>query len=310
MLGASDLTRAVDAGIVADRLSILSDVVAAAGVNDINQGAELIAAADDVDAVSAAVGLMTVDDLDKGLELARIAGELRILGKIVGKLEMPVLSAVLGDRSERLSEIAIDTILRAAATRSLTELIEATGQRIGEMGEEEIDEGVLRLAASDIAAERSADLSAAGYALGRAGLAELEMAAEDAESGRRTSGPIGVEEVARGAEELGEAAGWQTKRMLFDEEFDERLARVTRSPARCSSPIVASWATGAHRAIRAPTEADHDRARRPVRDQGALCLDRQSFVIGGTANGAARISPHDRRGRHERHTTGCAFPVE
>ncbi len=99
MLGASDITRAVDAGIVADRLSVLSDVVAAAGVNDINQGAELIAAADDVNAVSAAVGLMTVDDLDKGLELGRISGELRILGKIVGKLEMPVLSAVLGERS-------------------------------------------------------------------------------------------------------------------------------------------------------------------------------------------------------------------
>ena len=121
MMAASDLTRAVDAEIVADRLSRLSAVVAAAGVNDIGQGAELIAAAENVEAISAAVGLMSVDDLETGLELGRLAGELRIFGRIVGQLEMPVLSAVLGDRSERLSEIATDTVLRAAATRSLTE---------------------------------------------------------------------------------------------------------------------------------------------------------------------------------------------
>lgn len=123
MAGASDLTRAVDAEIVADRLATLSGVVAAAGVNDIGQGAELIMTSADVEAMSATVGLMTLDDLDKGLELGRLAGELQTLGNVVSELEMPVLSAVLGDRGLRLLEIATDTILRAAATRSLAELM-------------------------------------------------------------------------------------------------------------------------------------------------------------------------------------------
>jgi hypothetical protein len=216
MAGASDLTRAMDAAVVADRLSTLSSVVSAAGVNDINQGADLIATAGDVDTIAAAVGLMTVDDLDKGLELGRLSGELRVVGNIVSQLEMPILAAFLGDRSERLNEIAIDTVLRAAASRSLTELIEATGQRIGEMGEEEIDEGVLRLAASDIAAERAADLTAAGLALGVQGLDELDAAAEDAELADEMRA-YGVEEVARGAEDLGAAAAAAGEADALDE---------------------------------------------------------------------------------------------
>ena len=36
--GASDLTRAVDAEVVADRLASLSDLVGAAGINDISRG--------------------------------------------------------------------------------------------------------------------------------------------------------------------------------------------------------------------------------------------------------------------------------
>ena len=46
--GASDLTRAEDALFVAERLSDLSGVVAAAGVVDMAEGAELLAASDDV----------------------------------------------------------------------------------------------------------------------------------------------------------------------------------------------------------------------------------------------------------------------
>lgn len=180
-MAASDLTRAVDAEVIADRLATLSAIVGVAGINDVEQGAELIAASEDVEAISAAVGLMTVDDLDRGLELGRMAGELEVLSRIVDDLEMPVLSALLGSRGERLTQIAADTILRAAASRSLTELIEATGRRIGDLGVEEIDEGVLRMAASDIAANRSAELSAAGLALGLRGAVEMNLAADGEE---------------------------------------------------------------------------------------------------------------------------------
>src|SRR4051812_34372071 len=67
--GAAHLTRAVDATIVADRLSSLSDVVGAAGVRDVAEGAELLSTSEDVEAVSAVVGLMSLGDLDRGLEL-------------------------------------------------------------------------------------------------------------------------------------------------------------------------------------------------------------------------------------------------
>lgn len=216
MSAASDLTRAVDAEVIADRLATLSGVVANAGVNDVEQGAALIAASEDVEAVSAAVGLMTVDDLDKGLELGRLAGELQILGRIVAELEMPVLSAVLSDRGNRLSELAKETILRAAASRSLTELIEATGNRIGDLGVNEIDEGILRVAASDIAASRSADLSAAGLSLGMRGVVELGMAAENADLAD-VIGEMGIEGLAESTAELADAID------NLDDDLDDGL---------------------------------------------------------------------------------------
>ena len=202
---------------MASRLAKLSDVVGVAGVNDIERGAQLIAASEDVETISAAVGLMTVDDLDKGLELGRLSGELQVLGNIVGQLEMPVLSAVLSDRGKRLAEIAGDTILRAAASRSLTDLIDATGQRISDLGVNEIDEGVLRVAASDIAADRSADLDAAGFVLGVRGLAKLADAEEDANLAEALE-ELGTEEYATGAAELGAAAALEDEAAAFDDD--------------------------------------------------------------------------------------------
>ena len=84
------------------------------------------------------------------------------------------------------------------------------------MGTEEVDEGVLRLAASDIAAERSAELSAAGLALGVRGMVEMEMAAEDADLAREFEA-AGVDEMAIGAEELGEAVAMEDVADALDE---------------------------------------------------------------------------------------------
>ena len=91
--------------------SVFVHVVGEAGVDDLAEGAELLMAADDVDAMSAAVGLMGVGDLERGLELGRLAGELQTIGDVVDALEMPVLSAVLGDRGWRLQQIAVDVII-------------------------------------------------------------------------------------------------------------------------------------------------------------------------------------------------------
>jgi hypothetical protein len=162
-------------------------------------------AADDVDAMSAAVGLMSLGDLDRGLELGRLAGELQTIGDVVDALEMPVLSAVLGDRGWRLQQIAVDVILRAAAERSLSALMEATGIQIAELGANEMDEGVLRLAASQVAAERAGELAAAGLLMGMQGKVELAAAAEDADLAAEIAAE-GVTAVAAGAAEFGAAA--------------------------------------------------------------------------------------------------------
>ena len=190
--------------MVADRLSTLADVVADAGVDDLVEGAELLMASDDVQAMSAAVGLMSLGDLDLGLELSRMAGELQTLSDVVYTLEMPVLAAVLGDRGQSLQEIGADVILRAAAERSLSALMEATGLQIAELGEGEMDEGALRLAASDLAAERAGELAAAGLLLGLRGEAELEDAADDADLAADIAAE-GVAEIAEGAADLGAA---------------------------------------------------------------------------------------------------------
>ena len=60
--------------VVADRVSQLSDIVAAAGVVDVSEGLELLEASEDVEMMGAIVGLMGEDDLERGLELARMAG--------------------------------------------------------------------------------------------------------------------------------------------------------------------------------------------------------------------------------------------
>src|SRR6186997_933127 len=59
VIGTAELTRGMDAMLVADRLTSLSEVVSAAGANDINQGAELLATSSDIETVSAVVGLMS-----------------------------------------------------------------------------------------------------------------------------------------------------------------------------------------------------------------------------------------------------------
>ena len=118
------------------------------------------------DGKGAVVGLMGEDDLERGLELARLAGELEAVGNVVSRLDMPVLFAFLANRSAHLQEIAADTIVRSAGSHALAKVIAAKGTEIGEMGAQEVAEGLTRMAASEALAERSDALAAAGVMLG------------------------------------------------------------------------------------------------------------------------------------------------
>jgi hypothetical protein len=132
-------------------------------------------------------------------------------------LDMPVLAEFLEERGMRLQQIAADQLLRYTGTRALAGAIKEAGKDIEAMGENEIAEGAVRLAVSDAAAERSAELSAASDALAAKGVNELETAAF-AGAVAKDAVQTGVAKVAAGAEELG--AGEATEAM--GETLEER----------------------------------------------------------------------------------------
>jgi hypothetical protein len=196
------LTRAADAAIVAERVQDLSDIVGAAGIVDVEEGIDMLMKGGDVKAMGAIVKLMSREELERGLELARLAGELWTVSDVVGTLDMPVLADFLEERGMRLQQIAADQLLRYTGTRALAGAIKEAGKDIEAMGEQEIAEGAVRLAVSEAAAERSAELSAASDALAVKGVDELSTAAM-AGLVARDAAQTGVAEIAAGAEELG-----------------------------------------------------------------------------------------------------------
>ena len=215
--GSSDLTRAADAAIVAERVQELSDVVGAAGVVDVEEGVDMLMKGGDVKAMGAIIKLMSKEELERGLELARLAGELWTVSDVADLLDMPVLADFLEERSSRLQDIAVDQLLRYTGTRALAGAIKDAGKDIEAMGEQEIAEGELRLAVSDAAAQRSAELSAASDALAAKGVDELTTAAM-AGMVAKEAAQAGVAEIAQGAEEMG--MGEAT--MAMGETLEER----------------------------------------------------------------------------------------
>jgi hypothetical protein len=156
----------------------------------------------DVRAMGAIVTLMSRDELDRGMELARMAGEMWTVSDIADLLDMPILADFLEERSVRLQEIAVEQLMRAAGTRALAGAIKRAGQDIEAMGEEEITEGVVRLAVSDAAAERGEELAMASDLLAAQGADELATAVA-AGAVAKEAARTGVVEIAAGAKEVG-----------------------------------------------------------------------------------------------------------
>jgi len=216
----SDLTRAADAALVSERVQQLSEVVSTAGVTDVEEGVDMLMKGGDVRTMGAIVGLMSKEELERGLELARLAGELSTVGDMMDVLQMPVLAEFLADRGERLQDIAVDQLLRFTSTRALAGAIKEAGRDIEAMGENEIAEGQLRVAVAGVAAERSAELSAASDALAGKAVDELTTAAITREVAREAV-VTGVVEVAQGSAAMG--AGEATAAM--GAALEERAAQ-------------------------------------------------------------------------------------
>jgi len=203
--GVSDLTRAEDAVVVAERVKALSDVVGVAGVVDVAQGAEMLAASEDVGVMSAMVGLMGEEDLETGLELARIAGELWAVSDVVDMLQMPALTDFLAERGEILQEIAVEQIIRSASTKGVARAIEAAGGKIADLGNNEIAEGVTRMAVSEGLAEGSKQLKKAGIKLAKQGVKKVQDGEEIVAAGREYA-KEGIGDMVGGGAQLGSAA--------------------------------------------------------------------------------------------------------
>ena len=218
--GASDLTRAADAALVADRVEELGGIVEAAGIIDMAEGIEMLEKGENVRAWGAVVGLMSEADLERGLELARLSGELETISDVIERLQMPVLTEFLDKRGERLQEIAVDVIMRAAGTRALGQAMGKTGKDIQAMGEQEMAEGAVRVAVSDVAKSRSRQLSKESNKLAERGVDTL-MSAEIAGEAARMSAAEGAANIAEGAGLMG--AGIATDQM--GEALEERAKK-------------------------------------------------------------------------------------
>ena len=207
--GIQDMTRAADLQTVANRVASLSKIVAESGAADVAQGAEMLVAAEDVETVSAVVGVMSLADLDRGMELARFSGELQAASRIVNKLQMPLLSAFLDDRSGKMGKMAVDNILLASATRALAAAMAATGQKLEDLSATEVAEGIVRLAASGALAERSDELAAESGDSASAAYDKLN-AAEELEGAAGRARSEAIDASARGGAALGVATAEAT----------------------------------------------------------------------------------------------------
>ena len=137
----SDLTRAADAALVAERVQDLSEIVGVAGVVGCGRRRRHDHEGRRCERHGRDRQLMSKEELERGLELARLAGELWTVSDVVGVLEMPVLAEFLEERGPRLQDIAVDQLLRYTGTRALAGAIKEAGQDIEAMGEDEVVEG-------------------------------------------------------------------------------------------------------------------------------------------------------------------------
>jgi hypothetical protein len=203
--GVADITRGTDAQLVARRVARLSQVVAKAGVRDIAQGAELLTASQDLDVLTAAVGVMGGQDLESGLELGRVAGELRVAAAIMARLQMPVVAAFLATRGHRLTQMGVQSVVRAGSARALGAALQATGAELADLSAEDVAAGVVRLAAAEAGGEMSAAMSAAGSMQEAIGEEEVAAAAA-AHAAAREAAAAGIVEGLASAEAIGEAS--------------------------------------------------------------------------------------------------------
>ncbi len=203
-VGAAALTRGADEIAVAEGLSKISSVVAAAGIVDVAQGAELLEHSEDVEVQSELVGFLSESDLENSMGIAAIAGQLAVVADIVSMRNMPVLADFLDVKSNALHQLAVETVIKFGAGRAVAASMASTAARVGEMGIDELEEGVVRVGVAERAADVSDALAAAGAQKVVQGAVALEAGQELVQAGQALA-LEGVADIAAGAEMVGQA---------------------------------------------------------------------------------------------------------
>ena len=207
--GASDATRGVDALKAARRAEKRSKKAAREGARDLAQGGELLSASEELAIQSDIVKEMSAEDLDHGMKLASIAGQLWATSNVLSTLDMPMFSDFLDDKGQELQDLAVEVLLRSGATRALATAMAETGAEVGELAVDEVAEGIGRLVDLEELENQSELLEDAGEQLTEQGLEEV-VASEDLSEAAKEIRAEGVDEIAIGAEEVGEAETAET----------------------------------------------------------------------------------------------------
>ena len=229
--GASDLTRAVDEKVVSQRMAVLSDVVATAGVVDVAEGAEMLAASEDVGVMSALVGMMSRADLEHGLELARLSGELLTASEMMDALKMPVMAVFLAERSSRLHEMSVEQIRIAISTDGVSQILSTAGQRINTLGENEVEEGMVRLATSEAVSAASAARSKASEDLAVQGIEEMVIGGEITEAAQAEA-IEGASEISSGSAVIGAALVMDDMAAALKEKSEQGQKELPKTAAK------------------------------------------------------------------------------
>ena len=129
---------------------------------------------------------------------------------------MPVLAAFLEDKGNLLRTFAVDSIMRAAATRALAQAMAATGAKVGELGANEMAEGLVRMSAAEAAAQRSAELAIEGEVNAIVGVEEIAEAQQARKVARKLE-KKGIKQVAAGTEAVGQGEAIGAVAVAFDE---------------------------------------------------------------------------------------------
>jgi hypothetical protein len=203
-VGAATVTRGADEIAVAEGLSRISTVVAAAGIVDVAQGAELLEKSEDVEIQSEMVGFLSESDLEHAMGIAAIAGQMQVVADIVALRDMPVLVAFLEAKGNALHQLAVETVIKFAAGRAVAQSMAETAARVGEMGVNEVEEGMTRVGVAERAAAVSDVMAASGAQKVVQGAVEIEAGQELVQAGQALA-LEGVADVAAGAEMVGQA---------------------------------------------------------------------------------------------------------